>query len=302
MANKKGSRRLARERAFRVLYGLAFAEEEGQANTQAALADQPRPESEPRLNAKAEEFLRELALGAWDRRSTLDKTIGQFSQNWKVERIARVDLALLRLGMFELLHRPDVPSRVAINEAVELAKAYGDHNTPGFVNGILDAAARALGRGELQAVAVAPVKDELKAGAETASASGMPDCESRAPSGDPSHEDNAAAVQRLIQALNRLELREHGAAHRVAMGVSAALGDSMARYYLPQEGCSVPARVAKADLAQALRLSETAVAGQLGGGRSSLNAALKERGAGIQLKLDRHGARLLETSGREWPL
>lgn len=149
MAERKGSRRLSREKAFQVLYGLVFVEEAGgQADPLEALDVYPRPEGQDRLRAQTEEYARELVLGVWTQRAKLDEAIGRHSRNWKVSRIARVDLAILRLAMFEMLNRPDVPPKVAINEAVEMAKLYGDHNTPGFVNGILDAAARELEGGK----------------------------------------------------------------------------------------------------------------------------------------------------------
>ncbi len=87
-------------------------------------------------------------LGAWNAQRELDEVIARFSKNWKLTRIAKVELTILRLAMHEILHRQDIPLRVAINEAVELAKTYGDDNSPTFVNGILDAVARAVDNGE----------------------------------------------------------------------------------------------------------------------------------------------------------
>ena len=294
MSEKKGARRLARERAFRGLYGLAYAESDGVADPAAALADQPKPEGEPKLSGKGKEFLRQLVLGAWSRREELDETIGRFSQNWKVGRMAWVDLAILRLGMFELLCRPDIPPRVVINEAVELAKAYGDHNTPGFVNGILDAAARALERGEMTATLVEIAPEE---GEENAAGG-----ERQGPIPAAPASGREAAVKQLMQALSRLEHREHSAAHRVSMGVLAVLGDPWAKYYLQQEGFGVPAGLSKLQLANALRLTESAVGAQLCAGRSSLNAALSAAGSSLQLKLSRDGALLQDGSGKEWLL
>ena len=150
MRQKKSSRRQARELAFQALYRLAFVTDPDEAAFRRAFEALPRAEGRRRLSSQAEGFAWELAAGAWRERERLDDILGRFSQNWKVARMARIDLALLRLGLFELLRRPDVPLKVAINEAVELAKTYGDGKTPGFVNGILDAAARAVEKGELQ--------------------------------------------------------------------------------------------------------------------------------------------------------
>ena len=82
----------------------------------------------------------------FERREALDNIIARHSRHWKLERIARMELAILRLALFELLHMPDVPAKVVINEAVELAKDFGDDNSGTFVNGVLDAVARENGR------------------------------------------------------------------------------------------------------------------------------------------------------------
>jgi N utilization substance protein B len=72
----------------------------------------------------------------------LDQIIEQSSNNWRLERMSRVDRNILRLGVAELRKGDDVPARVAINEAVELAKRFGAAESPSFVNGILDRVAR----------------------------------------------------------------------------------------------------------------------------------------------------------------
>jgi N utilization substance protein B len=72
--------------------------------------------------------------------------ISEYSTNWSLERMARVDLALLRLATFELLYRPEVPTNVVINEAVEIGKRYGTLETSAFVNGILDKVSRTCQR------------------------------------------------------------------------------------------------------------------------------------------------------------
>ncbi len=87
-------------------------------------------------------FILELVTGVLQRRSTVDDIIGRFSKGWKINRMAMVDRNILRLGIFELCFHPDIPPKVAINEAVELAKKFGDANSPGFINGILDSVYR----------------------------------------------------------------------------------------------------------------------------------------------------------------
>ncbi len=74
-------------------------------------------------------------------RDKLDKTIGEYAVNWSVKRMSTIDRNILRLAAYEMLHA-DVPDRVVINEAIELAKRYGQQNSSSFVNGILDRAIR----------------------------------------------------------------------------------------------------------------------------------------------------------------
>jgi len=75
----------------------------------------------------------------------LDDTIREAMDNWRLERLSRVDRSILRLAVAELLHFPDVPPRVVLQEGVRLAGQYGGHESPRFVNGVLDAVFRARG-------------------------------------------------------------------------------------------------------------------------------------------------------------
>ena len=79
-------------------------------------------------------------------REQLDAHIAKASAHWRIERMARVDRNVLRLGTWELAHRPDVPRAVILDEAVELAKAFGTDESSAFVNGVLNRIADALGR------------------------------------------------------------------------------------------------------------------------------------------------------------
>jgi N utilization substance protein B len=95
------------------------------------------------LLADARPFTLELALGADAHLDELDAEIGRLARGWSLERIAPLELSIMRIALFELRHRDDVPAEVAIDEAVNLAKRYCGAEAPGFVNGILGAAARA---------------------------------------------------------------------------------------------------------------------------------------------------------------
>jgi transcription antitermination protein NusB len=85
-----------------------------------------------------------LARGAQSDLETLDQAIGAASTRWRFERIAPLDRNIMRIASYELMREPGTPSAVIIDEAVELAKRFGEADSPAFVNGVLDAVRRAL--------------------------------------------------------------------------------------------------------------------------------------------------------------
>jgi transcription antitermination protein NusB len=90
-------------------------------------------------------FVETLVQGVLEEQKDLDSKIQPIAPDWPIEQIARVDRNILRIGVYELLHQADVvPPKVAINEAVELAKAFGSDNSSKFVNGVLGTAYRTL--------------------------------------------------------------------------------------------------------------------------------------------------------------
>jgi N utilization substance protein B len=88
-----------------------------------------------------------LAAGVWTERSGLDEALGAVSAEWRVERMPAVDRAVLRLGLWELRHRPELSAGVIISEAVRLAKAYSTERSGAFVNGVLGRLAEEPGPG-----------------------------------------------------------------------------------------------------------------------------------------------------------
>jgi len=90
--------------------------------------------------------LKDLAEGATSHLEELDVFIVRYSEHWRLERMTIVDRNLLRLAIYELLYQPNVPAKVVINEAVELAKRYGSEASGGFINGILDQVRMSVGR------------------------------------------------------------------------------------------------------------------------------------------------------------
>lgn len=87
-------------------------------------------------------FASQLARGAWEERSDIDPIIEKYASGWTLERMANVDRNLLRLCLFEITKREDIPASVSINEAVELAKKYSTADSAKFINGILGSFAR----------------------------------------------------------------------------------------------------------------------------------------------------------------
>ena len=92
------------------------------------------------------EYADEIVLGVAEALDEVDGAIRKASTNWRIERMARVDRNVLRLGAWELLRRRDVPRAVILDEAVELAKRFGSEDSGSFVNGVLDKIAEDLGR------------------------------------------------------------------------------------------------------------------------------------------------------------
>lgn len=160
MPEKRSHRRAARRRAFQILYGFHFEAPEFSRDIERAVRRAPQDPNHPDPD---DDYTLTLVRGVWERTAELDALVAAHSQNWKLARIARIELTILRLALYEMLHQPEIPLRVALNEAVELAKNYGDDNSPPFINGILDAAAKAVDQGKLgqrKPLAKTPAKDD----------------------------------------------------------------------------------------------------------------------------------------------
>lgn len=103
---------------------------------QREVADRPLDD----LLADAKPFTRELATGTDEHLADLDAEIGRLARGWSLDRIAPLELSIMRVALYEMRYRDDVPPEVAIDEAVTFAKRYCGVEAPGFVNGILGAA------------------------------------------------------------------------------------------------------------------------------------------------------------------
>jgi transcription antitermination protein NusB len=135
-----GARRRARWYALQVLYALDLNPGE---DAEQALREYFQ-KFEIEVEERALEFARDLVMATVAHRPALDRIIQEVSRNWRLERMSRVDRNILRLATCELEHARDVPVKVVINEAVELAKRYGTSESPAFVNGILDRIAHSV--------------------------------------------------------------------------------------------------------------------------------------------------------------
>lgn len=131
------NRHLARAIAMQSLYEWDFYGGERDLVKMASrnLAEQPESFDET-------DFALSIASGVMEHRDEIDKTITTFAPDWPLEKITTVDRNVLRIGVYELLFNFDIPSKVAINEAIELAKTFGGESSGKFVNGVLGAVYR----------------------------------------------------------------------------------------------------------------------------------------------------------------
>jgi len=132
-------RRKARELALQVLYQCETTGQDGEQALVLVLENF-------QANRKAVDYARELLRGIAAHRNEIDTMIREHSAHWRLERMTLVDAAILRIGVFELSMRQDVPATVVINEALEVAARYSSDDASSFINGILDAVRKKLGR------------------------------------------------------------------------------------------------------------------------------------------------------------
>lgn len=145
-----GSRREAREWAVQLLFQLDYNPGELDPAFKAFWSE--RAEAKP----KSRVFVEELVRGVVENRPRIDEMIQKTAQNWQLSRMAGVDRNIIRLAIFEMLYKPEIPPAVSINEAVEIAKGMGDVGSPRFVNGILDRLRKELGRSAADGVTSIP--------------------------------------------------------------------------------------------------------------------------------------------------
>lgn len=134
-----GNRHKAREFTLQLLFALDFNNQDIRTTLAMFWLDLSAPE-------EVRNFSDELLNGVNDQREKIDEILAKYSENWTIDRMTGVDRNILRMAIFELLYRPEIPKNVTINEAVEIGKKFGSEDSGAFVNGILDRIARDTGK------------------------------------------------------------------------------------------------------------------------------------------------------------
>ncbi len=147
------NRRVGREYALKMLFALHLSKDQEPPEVLLVnfwdnfrFADdvlgEPLTEVDIPLATSSRLFADSIVKGVVEYRSVIDKKISEVAKNWSLERMTPVDLSILRIGVYELLYRPEIPDPVVIDEAIEIAKRYGTKDSPAFINGLLDKIAK----------------------------------------------------------------------------------------------------------------------------------------------------------------
>jgi N utilization substance protein B len=138
------TRKAARRHAFSLVFQFPFHVFDIETLAEAKRAYYDGLEAGERPQGKHSAYIDRAVTGTWERLAQIDGVVMHFLKGWKIERINTIDLALLRLCIYEMLCEADVPVGAAINEAVEIAKEYGDDESPSFINGVLGGVSRQM--------------------------------------------------------------------------------------------------------------------------------------------------------------
>ena len=127
------NRKRSREIAMELLFGMTLSK-----NTIGETIENFKEDYEMKLNTIDLEYIIKALEKVEENKEIIDKKIDEALTNWKIDRVSKVNLSILRLSIAEMLYLEDVPGRVSINEAIELTKKYSDEKSVSFVNGVLD--------------------------------------------------------------------------------------------------------------------------------------------------------------------
>lgn len=125
------SRRLSRESAMKLLYQLEIQKSDREEQIELYLNEQEN------LDLSDKKYIQNVLDGVKINLEQIDELIKKYLKGWSIERVSKVDLSILRLSIYEMLFREDIPCNVSINEAVELTKKYSSEQSKAFVNGVL---------------------------------------------------------------------------------------------------------------------------------------------------------------------
>ena len=127
------SRKKSREKAMEILFGMTISKD----SVEEAI-ETFKDNIEGDINDADLEYITNILHGVEKNKVELDSILSGYLQNWKLERISKVNLAILRIAVYEIEYVDDVPGKVAVNEALEIAKIYSDEKSVSFINGVLD--------------------------------------------------------------------------------------------------------------------------------------------------------------------
>ena len=144
-----GKRRLSRELTLKFLYQYdVYVEQDKELNNFDEQLEAFLITQDGINDSEIKDFFITLSRGVCDNLESIDEIISKYSDNWKVSRISRIDKNILRIAIYEMLNLSNIPHPVTINEAVDIAKKYGNNESGSFINGIVDRVRIALEKGE----------------------------------------------------------------------------------------------------------------------------------------------------------
>jgi len=127
------NRKLSREKSMEILFSITLTKDSARDAVENFVENYEGNIKEIDL-----EYLRKIVYGVEEKKEEIDKAIEEYLHNWKMSRISKVNLSILRLSTYELLFDDEIPKSVAINEALEITRKYSDQKSISFINGVLD--------------------------------------------------------------------------------------------------------------------------------------------------------------------
>ncbi|ACD53940.1 transcription antitermination factor NusB [Clostridium botulinum] len=127
------NRKLSREKAMELLFGMTLNTDNCEETLGNFIDNYESDIKELDIT-----YIKRILIGVENNKDNIDEAISKNLCNWKIDRISKVNLCILRLAVYELLHDEEIPNRVAINEALEITKKYSDEKSVSFINGVLD--------------------------------------------------------------------------------------------------------------------------------------------------------------------